>query len=102
MGLPADRPPITAVDERSTISTLTEQIAGDPEKTAVVLVDTDLDPTLATRIALRYPRTPVFAHTSAGAIGTTPIGYAQARPVVGRLHMFETTMEIPDGQAHDS
>ena len=27
-----------------------------------------------------------------------PVGYAQARPVVGRLHMFETTMEIPDGQ----
>jgi hypothetical protein len=102
MGLPAERPPITAVDERPTISTLTEQIADDPTKTAVVLVDTDLDPTLATRIALRYPRTPVFAHTAAGAIGTAPIGYAQARPVVGRLHMFETTMEIPDGQAHDS
>ncbi len=102
MGLPAERPPVTAVDEPPTVSTMSGLITGDPGKTAVVLVDTDLDPTLATRIAMRYPKTPVFAHTAAHAVGTAPVGYAQARPVVGRLHMFETTMEIPDGQAHDS
>ena len=43
MGLPAERPPVTAVDEPPTVSTMSGLITGDPGKTAVVLVDTDLD-----------------------------------------------------------
>ncbi|MFT3899694.1 MAG: hypothetical protein QM728_05540 [Gordonia sp. (in: high G+C Gram-positive bacteria)] len=103
LGLPADRPLITAVDAEPTVATLADLVDdATADRTAIVLVDADLDPTLATRVALRYPRTPTFAHTATHEAGTAPIGYSSARPVVGKLRMFETTMEIPDGQAHDS
>ena len=101
MGLPAERPPVTAVDEPPTVSTMSGLITGDPRQDRCGAGRHRPRPDAGDthRDALPEHRS---SHTPAHAVGTAPVGYAQARPVVGRLHMFETTMEIPDGQAHDS
>lgn len=74
----------------------------DTGSCAVIFVDVDpmfgvsIDPTIATRLAMRFPDVPVFAWNPMAA------GAGGERPGLEKLRTFRLTMDLPSGQAHDA
>lgn len=88
---------IHAIDEEPTVASLVNLIAqGDPTATALVIVDTGLDVSAATRIAARFPETTI--HVGDPRADTTQERIA----VIGRLYTYKLSLDLPGGQAHDA
>lgn len=102
LGLPSGDDYIDAVSEAPTMSVLAPLIEAETGSCAVVFVDTDpafgvsTDPTIATRLAMRFPDVPVFAwNPKAAGVGGEPAG-------LERVRTYRLTMDLPSGQAHDA
>ncbi len=104
LGLPSDNGDIDAVAESPAMPVLTRLIgeARDAGGCAVIFVDTDpmfgaaVDPTIATRLAMRFPDVPIFAWNPTAA------GAGEERPGIDALRTYRLTMDLPAGQAHDA
>jgi hypothetical protein len=101
------RPPggdyIDTVSEPPSIPVLARLVDGRaPGSCAVIFVDADpmfgaaIDPTIATRIAMRFADVPVFAWNPKAA------GAGGERPGLEGLRTYRLTMDLPAGQAHDA
>ncbi|WP_264917531.1 MULTISPECIES: hypothetical protein [Mycobacteroides] len=97
LGHPAQAGGLIAVDEEPTVDALLQRLqAGDAESTAVILVDSSLDVSAATRIAARLPNTIVHAwDPRADASG-------ERTALLGRLYTYRLSLDLPGGQAHDA
>ncbi len=99
LGLPPDRPDIEAVAAKPTVALLMSLLSEDPTGTAVILVDSPVagvDPAVGTRLAAHFPATSIYAwDPSADLSDDKPA-------VVGRLRTYHLSMDLPEGQAHDS
>jgi hypothetical protein len=70
---------------------------GSPERTAVVLVDGGgLEAGTGTRLAARVPTTPIWAWDPEAEVTDDRVS------LLGRLHTFRLSMDLPDGQAQDA
>ena len=86
------------------MATLTRLIADTRSEggCAVIFVDADpmfgsaIDPTIATRLAMRFPDVPIFAWNADAA------GAGGERPGIDGLRTYRLTMDLPAGQAHDA
>ena len=95
---------IEAVPKAPTVQVLSTLLAdgSDPAKTAVILVDADgttgpaVDVTTGTRLAARFPTTPIHAWDPAAEVTEDRLS------IVGRLRTFRLTMDLPGGQAQDA
>ena len=76
--------------------------ATETGSTAVIFVDADplfgarIDPTLGTRLAMRFPDLVIFAWNPNAA------GTGSARSSLGQLRTYGLTMDLPSGRAHDA
>lgn len=98
LGLSTDRPEIEAISAKPAVELLMPLLSADPSGTAVVLVDSPagIGATLGTHLAAHFPDTAIYAWDSSAAAGDD-------RPsVVGRLRTYQLSMDVPEGQAHDS
>ncbi len=103
IGLPADRPPIDALNRAPSVGVLSGLLTnGDSASAAVIFVDTKagggapIDPTAATRLAGRFPSTPVFAWDPNARVTEDRV------PLIGKLRTYRLAMDLPEGQAHDA
>ncbi|MDT5059294.1 MAG: hypothetical protein QOF66_7660 [Mycobacterium sp.] len=104
LALPSSGDFVDAVSESPSIPVLTRLIgdAHDAGGCAVIFVDADpmfgaaIDPTIATRLAMRFPDVPIFAWSPAAT------GAGGERPGIDRLRTYRLTMDLPAGQAHDA
>ncbi|HZA10545.1 RyR domain-containing protein [Mycobacterium sp.] len=106
LGLPSGDESIDAINETPSMSVLTRLIDAydvtDAGATAVILVDADplfgarIDPTIGTRLAMRFPDLVIFAWNASGA------PTSNARSIFGQLRTYRLTMDLPSGQAHDA
>ena len=96
-GLPADLPPIDTVAAWPSVREMSAFLADNPN-TAVILVNdaSGVDPTTGTRLAARYPNTPIYAWDPRAE------STAQRYSLVGRLQTYRLSMDLPEGQAHDA
>jgi hypothetical protein len=104
LGLPPGGDYIDAVGDPPSMPVLARLVGekSDTGSCAVIFVDADpmfgasIDPTIATRLAMRFPDVPVFVWnpTAAGAGGE--------RPGLEKLRTYRLTMDLPSGQAHDA
>jgi hypothetical protein len=103
LGLSDDGLRVEAVSEAPTVSLLSsllkeEDAAGE---TAVVLVDADgttgsaVDTTTGTRLAARFPATPIYAWDPDAEVTEDRLS------IVGRLSTYRLSMDMPQGQAQD-
>jgi hypothetical protein len=72
----------------------------DKRGTALILVDpapgTRIDPMTATRVAARFPTTPIYSWDPKARAG------GDTGPIVGHLYNYRLGMELPDGQGHSN
>ncbi|HTX98089.1 MAG TPA: hypothetical protein VME67_26620 [Mycobacterium sp.] len=72
----------------------------DTSTIALILVDptagTAIDPMIATRLAARFPTTPIYSWDPTARAGGDNL------PIVGQHHSYRLEMVLPDGQAHDN
>lgn len=96
-GLAGDRPGIEAVNEKPTAARLMALLSqAGAEATAVILVDADIDATTGTRLAARFPETPIYAwDPNAENSGERPV-------IAGRMRTYRLSMDVPEGQAQDT
>ncbi|WP_245905955.1 hypothetical protein [Mycolicibacterium palauense] len=96
LGMPDGRPEIRTVTDTPTVALLAS-LLDTAAHAAVVLVDGGdaTDTTAGTRLAARFPDTPIYAWDPAAA---EDIGV----PLVGQLRTFRLSMATPEGQAHDA
>jgi len=101
-GLPSTEHCIDALTEQPTLPALMQQIDADretgPGVTAVMFVDgsAGLDPTIATRLATRFPDLPIYAwNPNAGDSD-------DREPIFGQLRSYRLAMDLPAGQGHDA
>ena len=88
---------VLAIDENPSFPTLMDMVTrGDPRSTALVLVDSLPDGSVATRIAARLPEATI--HVYDPRADTTRERVA----VVGRLYTYRLSLDLPGGQAHDA
>ncbi|WP_210085458.1 hypothetical protein [Mycobacterium sp. OAE908] len=103
LGLPRGDRYVDAVDEAPSIPVLTRLIAEAHDAgCAVIFVDADpmfgaaIDPTIATRLAMRFPDVPIFAwNAKAESAGGERAG-------IDALRTYRLTMDLPAGHAHDA
>jgi hypothetical protein len=97
-GLPSEGLRVAAIAEKPSVSQLLSLIPDDgADSTAVVLVDrTGLDVSTGTRLAARFPATPIYAWDPDAQVT------ADRLPVVGRLRTYRLSMDMPEGQAQDA
>lgn len=102
LGLP-DSMRIEAVSAPPTITLLSSLLKEDaPGATAVILVDADgstapaVDPTTGTRLAARFPSTPIYAWDADAEVTQDRLS------IVGRLRTYRLSMDMPQGQAQDA
>lgn len=98
-GLPSARPELNAVAGNPSTSVLIGQISDSgPTATAVILVDSNLtrvENNIGTRLAARYPATPIYAwDPNAEAHDDRPA-------VVGQLRTYRLSMDVPPEYAQD-
>ncbi|MCV7300546.1 hypothetical protein H7J93_12995 [Mycobacterium barrassiae] len=97
MGQPPDRPQVTAQAERPSVPLLISLVEAAPAETAVILVDdARVDANTGTRLAARYPTTPIYAWNPAAQETD------DRTPVVGQLFSYRLSMHMPAGKAHDA
>jgi hypothetical protein len=95
---------IEAVGESPSMPVLARLVGekSDTGSCAVIFVDVDpmfgvsIDPTIATRLAMRFPDVPVFAWNPMAA------GAGGERRGLEKLRTFRLSMDLPSGQAHDA
>jgi hypothetical protein len=103
LGLSEDGLRIEAVPEAPTVSLLSSLLkeGNAAGETAVILVDADgttgsaVDTTTGTRLAARFPRTPIFAWDPEAEVTDDRLS------IVGRLSTYRLSMDMPLGQAQD-
>jgi hypothetical protein len=97
LGQPPDHPEVSAMAENPSVPLLISLIETAPTAIAVILVDdARVDASSGTRLAARYPRTPIYAwHGDAQATD-------DRTPVVGQLYTYRLSMHMPTGKAHDA
>jgi hypothetical protein len=97
LGQPPDHPEVSAMAENPAVPLLISLIDAAPTAIAVVLVDdARVDASCGTRLAARYPTTPIYAwHSDAQATD-------DRAPVVGQLYAYQLSMHMPAGKAHDA
>lgn len=99
LGLPPNRPDIEAVAAKPTVALLMSLLSEDPLGTAMILVDSPVagvDPSIGTRLAAHFPATAIYEWDPSADL-------SDDRPaVVGRLRTYHLSMDLPEGQAHDS
>jgi hypothetical protein len=92
----SDGPKIDAVSEAPTIPTLLRLLGeGDPETSAVILADSH-GPATGTRLAARFPTTPIYTwdlHVQGGE---------DSLPVVGLLQSYSLALDTHEGQVQDA
>jgi hypothetical protein len=98
-GLPADAGTVEALNGPPSAASLTTLIAeAGAAVSAVIVVDanpTRVDTSLGTRLAARFPGTPIYAWDPDAEV-------ADDRPaVVGQLRTYRLTMDVPLGHAQD-
>lgn len=94
---------VEAIPEAPTVSLLSSLLRKGPaaDRTAVVLVDADgstgsaIDSTMGTRLAARFPTTPIYAWDPDAEVTEDRLS------IVGRLSTFRLSMNMPQGQAQD-
>lgn len=104
LGMPSGGDHIHAVSEEPSMSVLVRLIGDDGESGsyAVIFADADpsygaaTDPTIATRLAMRFGDMAVFAWNPKA----TGAGFES--PGLGGLRTYRLTMDLPAGQAHDA
>ncbi|AGB26106.1 RyR domain protein [Mycobacterium sp. JS623] len=94
---------VDAVGEAPSIPVLTRLITDAHDAgCSVIFVDADpmfgaaIDPTIATRLALRFPDVPIFAWNAKAAEA------GGERPGIDALRTYRLTMDLPAGHAHDA
>ena len=88
---------IAVVDRAVSVGGLSDLIAdGEPATTALILVDSCLDGSAATRIAARFPETTIHVFDPLADVTQERIS------VVGRLYTYRLSLDLPSGQAHDA
>jgi hypothetical protein len=104
LGLRSGGDYVDAVGDAPSMATLTRLI-GDARRDggcAVIFVDADpmfgndIDPTISTRLAMRFPDVPIFAWNPKAA------GAGGERPGIDGLRTYRLTMDLPAGHAHDA
>jgi hypothetical protein len=103
LGLPSGGDYVDAVSEAPSMPVLTRLIADAHDAgCAVIFVDADpmfgaaIDPTIATRLAMRFPDVPIFAWNAEAA------GAGGERAGIDALRTYRMTMDLPAGHAHDA
>ncbi len=103
LGIADDGLHIEAVPEAPTVSVLSSLLKsqGSTDETAVILVDADgttgsvVDTTTGTRLAARFPATPIYAWDPDAEVTEDRLS------IVGRLSTYRLSMDMPRGQAQD-
>ena len=103
LGLPDDGLRVEAMPEAPTVSLLSSLLKDRDaaDTTAVVLVDADgttgsaVDTTTGTRLAARFPATPIYAWDPDAEVTEDRLS------IVGRLSTYRLSMDMPLGQAQD-
>jgi len=103
LGLADEGLRIEAVPEPPTVSVLSTLLKsqGSAGETAVILVDADgttgsaVDTTTGTRLAARFPATPIYAWDTDAEVTEDRLS------IVGRLSTYRLSMDMPLGQAQD-
>jgi hypothetical protein len=104
LGLPSGGDYVAAVSQSPSMPVLTRLVgeARGAGGCAVIVVDADpmfgaaIDPTIATRLAMRFPDVPIFAWNPKAA------GAGGEGPGIDGLRTYRLTMDLPAGQAHDA
>ena len=103
LGVSADGLRVEAVPEAPTVSLLSSLLTSGKAagETAVVIVDADgttgaaVDTTTGTRLAARFPTTPIYAWDPDAEVT------ADRLSIIGRLRTYRLSMDMPQGQAQD-
>ena len=117
LGLSSNSLVVEAFSHKPTVpfvkSLLTDDRGGIPVKSAVIIVDTDpiggssVDSSTGTRLAAQLPTVPIYAWDP-NAEAWDPNAQRTVEEtgeelfLVGRLHTFRLTMDLPEGQAQDA
>jgi hypothetical protein len=106
LGFPTGDEHIDAVGEAPSMPVLLRLITADngtdAASTAVIFVDADpmfgdrIDPTIGTRLAMRFPDLAIFAWDPNAA------GVRSLRPSIGQLRTYRLAMDLPAGHAQDA
>ncbi|HKV18340.1 MAG TPA: hypothetical protein VJR50_04860 [Mycobacterium sp.] len=103
LGMGVDDLRIEAVPKPPTVSVLSALLKEtDAAATAVILVDADgskgsaIDATTGTRLAARFPATPVYAWDPEAEVTEDRLS------IVGKLRTYRLSMDMPQGQAQDA
>ncbi|HEX3545781.1 MAG TPA: RyR domain-containing protein [Mycobacterium sp.] len=104
LGMPSGGDHIDAVGEAPSMSVLMRLVGESSESAScvVIFVDADpnfgspVDPTIATRLAMRFPDMPVFAWNPKAA------GAGGEQPGLEGMRTYRLTMDLPAGQVHDA
>jgi hypothetical protein len=106
LGLPTGDERIDAVSEPPSMPVLLRLIGTNRVTeigcAAVIFVDADpmfgsrIDPTIGTRLAMRFPDLAIYSCNPNAA------GARSSRPSIGQLRTYRLTMDLPSGQAQDA
>ena len=90
---------MTAVDQPASVSCLipllTPESGDDPVDAAVIITEAPCDPMLGTLLAGHFPSLPIYAYSH----DATEL--PDVASIVGRLHTFRLTMDLPPGHSLD-
>ncbi|WP_319431830.1 RyR domain-containing protein [Mycobacterium sp. RTGN5] len=97
LGPSADHRELAAMAKSPSVPLLISLIDAAPTSTAVILVDDPhVEASTGTRLAARYPTTPIYAwHPDAQPTD-------DRTPLVGQLYIYQLSMHMPEGKAHDT
>ncbi len=87
---------IGAVPDRPTVAVLTRYLTAHPNTAVILTDDAGLDGTTGTRLAARFPATPIYAYEPGAGTG------ADRPPVFGQLRTYRLSMNMAAGQAQDA
>lgn len=98
-GLESAQDWMTAVDQPASVSCLipllTPESGDDPVDAAVIITEAPCDPMLGTLLAGHFPSLPIYAYSH----DATEL--PDVASIVGRLHTFRLTMDLPPGHSLD-
>ena len=98
-GLVTSQGQIETVSESASAATVMSLIsAGGAASTAVILVDADtgVDLSVGTRLAARFPTTPIYGWDPSAQVTEDRLA------LVGQLRTYRLSMDLPGGQAQDT
>lgn len=95
-GAPSAATSIRAVSALPTVSALGELLTEEPSSAVILTDHPGLDTTTGTRLAARHPGTPIYAYEPGAATGLNRV------PLVGQLHTYRLSLDVPSGAAQDA